>query len=93
VKQDRYERIMLELAELDKKLFTKARDTYDAIKEMAHVRSSLIEIIEDTKREKLEGYFESFLLYARDELSTVYKSMNAFYISIKGKPLETHRLR
>jgi hypothetical protein len=93
VKHEKYESIVLELAQLDKMLFNSARIAYDSIKELAHVRKSLIEILEDTEKSKVEDLWSGFLGYAESELKNIYKSMNDFYISIKGKPLTKHRLR
>ena len=93
VRQERYESIVLELAQLDKVLFNSARTAYDSIKELAHVRKSLIEILTERAQSKGEDLWGGFLGYAKDELKDIYTSMNDFYISIKGKSLTKHRLR
>jgi hypothetical protein len=95
VKQERYESIVLELAQLDKALFNSTRSAYDSIKELAHVRKSLIETLTETSKYngESEDLWRGFLGYAEDELKDIYKSMNDFYTSIKGKPLTKHRLR
>lgn len=93
VRQEQYERLVLDIASMDKQLFSLARTAYDAIKEMEHVRSSLVDMLDRVDPEISDGFFESFLAYADDELNDTYEEMKPFYFHIAGKELTENRMR
>ena len=93
VKQDKYESVVLELAQLDSGLFNSARIAYDSLKELGHIRKSLIETLDGPENDGKGGIWEGFLTYARRELKDIYDAMNELYTLMKGQPLDRPRLR
>lgn len=93
VRQEKYEKLVLDIASMDKQLFSMARAAYDAIKEMEHVRSSLINMLDRVDPAISDGFLESFLEYADDELNNTYEEMKLLYFHITGKDLTEKRMR
>lgn len=81
---------LLVLAEIDEAIFDEAIDANDAIRELDHVRNSMIEYLsKNNDREFLEGFAD----YANKEIADCEKTLQSFYQNITGQALETHRIR
>lgn len=83
---------LLDVATLDKKLYSVMQPAYDAVAELEHVRQSLIYYVapeDDQDKMHLEG----FTHYALSRLNDVYEKLASLYKECTGKHLETHRLR
>jgi len=93
ISTDKYEKILIELAQLDQKLFIKIQTGYSFIKEIGHVRKTLIETLEDTDEDEKEMMWEGFLGYANKELEEIFLEMKNLYYSLKSAELEKFRLR
>lgn len=83
---------LLEVATLDKKLYSALQPAYDAVADLEHVRQSLIYFV-DPEDEKDKMHLDGFINYALDELEDVFKELASLYKMCTGKDLEKHRLR
>lgn len=91
-----YDRFVDTVAELDARLFESMQLAYVEIREMEHVRNSLINFLQV---EVEEAYIprdirdNGFVDYASDVISAVYGPMNDFYFLCSGKALTESQLR
>jgi len=84
-----FERVLLELAEEDEKLYSLASDAYDEIAEIGHVRSTLINELGSEEDFPLDGFLE----YALETLDSSIGPIKNFYQACTGKALERPKLR
>ena len=92
IHRDVMDKNILEVATLDKNLYSVLQPAYDAIANLEHIRQSLIYFVDpedDDDRIHLNG----FTHYALDELDDVFKELATLYKICTGKDLEKHRLR
>ncbi len=83
---------MLDVAILDRSLFTLLEAAYDSALEMRHLRESLINFIE-TDQEHVKKYFETFPEYALSNLPEILTSLDNLYKECTGDDLKFIRLR
>jgi hypothetical protein len=83
---------LLEVATLDKKLYSALQPAYDAVAELEHVRQSLIYFV-DPEDDKDKMHLDGFTDYALSELQDVFSKLVVLYKECTGEDLETHRLR
>ena len=91
-----YEKLISHIAELDAAFFKLSQSCYEEVRNLAHVRSGLIEAL--LAEENNEPYphdirKSGFLDYAKNELPMIYDAMNALYRECAGKELTEARLR
>jgi hypothetical protein len=86
-----YQKLILDIAELDNDFYEKSIEYNKAIAELLHIRNGVYEFIDEIK----QGYHyaEGFISYMEDELPGVYEKMNDLYFYCKEKKLEKHRMR
>jgi hypothetical protein len=83
---------LLEVATLDKKLYSALQPAYDAVTELDHVRQSLIYFV-DPEDDQDKMHLDGFTHYALDELQDVFSKLVVLYKECTGEDLEAHRLR
>ncbi|MGE6790623.1 hypothetical protein ACQKFS_01140 [Pseudomonas guineae] len=91
-----YEKLISSIAELDANLFHLAQNSYEEVRNMAHVRLGLIKGLcaeENDEPFPHDIRKSGFLDWAKDELNEAYTAMNSLYKECKGKELTEHRLR
>jgi hypothetical protein len=91
-----YEKLISSIAELDANLFHLAQNSYEEVRNMAHVRLGLIKGLCAQENDELFPHDirkSGFLDWAKDELNEAYTAMNSLYKECKGKELTEHRLR
>ncbi|OGT69873.1 MAG: hypothetical protein A3H44_14320 [Gammaproteobacteria bacterium RIFCSPLOWO2_02_FULL_57_10] len=87
-----FEKLYLELAELDPSFFEESARTYEAVAEIKHIRDSLIDYIEeDTLRPN--GFLNSFAEWGEGQLEHSKSALSDLYFKCTGKQLERGRLR
>ncbi|MBG0799022.1 hypothetical protein IYX23_15235 [Methylocystis sp. L43] len=84
--------VLQDVAELDKQLFENLEAAYDSIKEMQHVRDSLLHFIETDDQDD-RRHLEAFPGYAMSELSDIVMDLRKLYFVCTKKDLEKYRLR
>lgn len=91
-----YDRFVDTVAELDARLFESMQLAYVDIREMEHVRKSLVEFLQVDEE---EAYIpkdirdNGFVDYASDVIASAYDPMNDFYFLCTGKALTESQLR
>lgn len=90
VKEDQLQSNLQKLADLDRKNFTLALDAHDALKELQHLRISIMDHAND---ESTKYRFGELANYLREEAEEIEKTLGTFYREITGKELTKHRLR
>lgn len=83
---------LLEVATLDKELYSALQPAYDAVAGLEHVRKSLIYYVapeDDQDKMQLDGFID----YALAELDDVFAKLVCLYKECTGKALDTYRLR
>ncbi|UVM01981.1 hypothetical protein LOY41_12035 [Pseudomonas atacamensis] len=85
-----FDKAVVDLAVIDKKLFEKSKVTYECLAEAGHIRNSIIRISED---KLLEEYVESFPEYALNVLKEAVTALDVLYIECAGKKLDRPKLR
>lgn len=83
---------IVELAELDPKLYAKAEAALSGLAELEHVRTSLISYVmkED---DNMPNLLESFPDYALGEIEDSSSALKELYTACTGRPLTDRRLR
>lgn len=84
---------LLLAATLDKDLYTKLLDSFDAVGELEHLRLSLIHYLEPDDDEMQEDALAHFVEYALRNLDAAYAKLDGLYALCTGKKLEAIRLR
>ncbi len=74
---------------IDGEVFDAALEAHDAIKELDHIRRSIIEHVAEDNHSHLDGLID----YARDELDDAEAAFKGFYAKLTGKPLIGGRVR
>lgn len=92
-----YDRFVDVIAELDENLFIVMQEAYIEIRELEHVRTSLINNLQvgDNENRYMPKDIRDngFVDYASDVVADAYAPMNRFYILCAGKPLTKSQLR
>ena len=92
-----YDRFVDVVAELDENLFGVMQEAYIEIRELEHVRSSLINNLQvgDNENRYIPKDIRDneFVGYASDVVASAYAPMNRFYLLCAGKPLIKSQLR
>ena len=83
-------RIMIEMATIDRRLFSSIESAYDAVSELKHLRDSLIDILSDDVDEAIVLGFPQ---YAEKEMEDIFDRLEGLYKVCTGSPLEKLRLR
>jgi hypothetical protein len=86
-------KFLLDIATLDKLLFSFMEPAYDELAEVEHVRESLININDKPEQIAARDFVMGFAQYAVDVLQDAEKKLGALYVHCTGKPLTQHRLR
>lgn len=86
-------KFLLDIATLDKLLFSFMEPAYDELAEVEHVRESLININDKPEQIAARDFVRGFAQYAVDVLQDAERKLGALYVHCTGKPLEQHRLR
>ena len=91
IHREYFDKYLLELAEVNKRLFEEARKGYEKLSELAHVRSSLIANL--AEKDPDEKHLDGFPSYALPVIDDVEQRMSNLYIYCSGRPFEKARLR
>lgn len=83
---------LLDVATLDKELFSALQPAYDSIANLEHLRESLIYYV-DPEDDQDKMHLEGFIHYALNELEDVKKDLSNLYMECTGQALNTHRVR
>ncbi|MGO4389230.1 hypothetical protein AB4Y85_17015 [Microvirga sp. 2YAF29] len=83
---DLMSKLMVEIATIDKKLFTPLEDAYDSLITMRHIRASLLMFV-TSKEEEDQMHFEDFPEYGLSELEGVKEDLDKLYRECTGRPL------
>jgi len=86
-------KFLLDIATLDKLLFSFTEPAYDELAEVEHVRESLLNINDRPEQIPAREFVLGFSQYAVDVLQKAERRLGALYVHCTGKPLEQHRLR
>jgi hypothetical protein len=83
---DLMSKIMIDVATLDKKLFTRLEAAYDSLIEMRHIRASLIQFVtSDDEHDQM--HLQGFPEYALGELDGVLDDLDKLYQECTGRAL------
>ena len=85
-----FDKAVVDLAVIDKKLFEKSKTTYECLAEARHIRNSIIRICED---ELLHEYVETFPEYGLGVLREAVNAIDILYVECVGKKLDRPKLR
>jgi hypothetical protein len=88
-----FDRLIIDIAELDKKLFKLASEAYEGVSTIKHVSESLIENINDKFEDSNSGLIKTFCDYGIDELADAYIKLSNLYKFCTGKNLKDFKLR
>ena len=91
VTEEVFNKLIIDIAELDKAFYNKAILYSKSIAELKHLRNGSYDFIHETQEG--EHYADGFVDYALDELPAIYVSMSNFYEICTGNKLEKHRMR
>lgn len=84
-------KLITDIAELDKDFYIAAINYTKALAELKHLRAGAYDFIHETQQGKHDA--EGFVEYALDELPEIYSMMDKFYQVCSGSKLNTHRMR
>jgi hypothetical protein len=96
ISQKYYDKLITEIAVIDVNLFNVVQDTYEEIRNMAHVRKGLVgrlmaKDFDKTSTDNIQS--DGFLDYALKELDDAFESMKNLYMYCTEKELESFRVR
>ena len=86
------DKYIMDAASLDSKIFLKMMQAYDALLEIKHVRSGVINYIQPFDENNAD-IVQGFVEYAIEEIDDVYESISGLYRECVGKQLDVHRYR
>lgn len=86
-------KVMLDVAALDHKLFAALEDAYDATINMRYVRNSFINHVESGEDDFEKSFFDSFPSYGLRQLTDVLVDLEHLYRECTGEELTKHRVR
>ncbi len=87
-----FNKTFVQLASLNIELFNEAKNAYESISEIEHVRNSLIDNI-DEKEWHPDGFLVAFSEYGIEELVNAYINLSKLYKACTGNELEKNKLR
>lgn len=93
VQQEIMQRVMVEVAALDVRLFETLEESYDAIAEVRHIRDSLIDYLSDDSDKSEDIFLLGFCDYAIAELEEAYREVSKLYRECTGEDLKKVKLR
>ena len=85
-----FDKTVVDLAVIDKKLFEKSKNTYECLAEARHIRNSIIRICED---ELFNEYVKSFPRYGLGVLKVAVDALDILYVECTGRKLDRPKLR
>lgn len=88
-----YEKLLPSLAELDSKLFEATKGAYEELIELAHFRNILVDYLAGGEDMHDREATEDFLAGFADEQPEYFKQIEAGYLKLAGKALNTWKLR
>lgn len=92
-----YDRFIDIIAEFDGNLFLLVQAAYDGVREMEHVRDSLVHHLQSDETADMfrpaDMRDSGFVEYAIEELGEIYEPMNALYVECAGGELKNVRIR
>jgi len=88
-----FNKTFVQLASLNFELFNEAKNAYESISEVEHVRNSLIDHITEEKESRPDGFLVSFAEYGLRELIDAYINLSKLYKSCTGNDLDKNKLR
>jgi hypothetical protein len=91
IKDDRYQKLAIDIASADAEFYRLASRCYSAISDLRHFRNGVYSYLDEEGDEK--GFRNGYISYVKDGLPAVYDSMNTLYVYCVGKKLELHRMR
>ncbi|EPB8478530.1 hypothetical protein ACRTIQ_004408 [Escherichia coli] len=89
---DLMSKLMVEVATLDKKLFTPLEAAYDSLINMRHIRASLLRFV-TSEEEEDQMHFEGFPEYGLSELDGVKEDLDKLYRECTGRSLDRRDMR
>lgn len=88
-----YERLLPDIAALDRKLFLSVHSTYEQIMELIHYRDTMIDYLTGEELAPEPGLTRHFLSDLADEKDDYYQYLNETYRLIQNKDLTNWKLR
>ncbi|WP_445364568.1 hypothetical protein ACJJIQ_10595 [Microbulbifer sp. ANSA003] len=88
-----FSKVIVEIAELDEKLFELSEKAYEGVAEIDHVRESLVGYMRTKGDPDRDAHIESFCDYAVDQLADSFISLHELCKFCTGEDLNSHRLR
>ncbi|QJP95459.1 hypothetical protein C6Y56_12960 [Pseudomonas fluorescens] len=85
-----FDKAVVDLAVIDKKLFEKSKIAYECLAEARHIRNSIVRLCED---ESLNEYVHTFPEYALGILREAVDALDILYVACAGKKLDRPKLR
>ncbi|WP_070796025.1 hypothetical protein [Thalassotalea crassostreae] len=86
-----FNKLIIDIAELDKVFYEKAISYSKSIADLKHLRNGAYDFIHETQLG--DHYTDGFADYALDELPPIYTTMSKFYEICTGEELTKHRMR
>ncbi|UTJ49784.1 hypothetical protein NLZ15_22695 (plasmid) [Atlantibacter subterranea] len=89
---DLISKIMVDVATMDKKLFTPLENAYDSLIEMRHIRASLLRFV-SSKDEEDQMHLQGFPEYGLSELEGVKEDLDKLYLECTGRSIDRTDMR
>jgi len=94
VKMDYLEKYLLDIAILDETFFQTAQLTLDSLKELNHIRSSFLDVFENSNSfVTVDDLYEAFHEYALLEKDNILEKIDNLYFMCTEKKLKNKKLR
>jgi len=87
-----FNKTFVQIASLNSELFKEAKNAYESVSEIEHIRDSLIDHIEDNAWQP-DGFMVSFTEYGLEELIDAYLNLSRLYKTCTGNDLDKKKLR
>ncbi|WP_122503149.1 hypothetical protein [Pseudomonas viridiflava] len=85
-----FDKSIVDLAVVDKALFDAAKETYQYLAEVKHIRGYFSDL---TAQDSMRGFIKGFADYGLGTLDEAAKSVSALYLKCTGEELDEHKLR
>ncbi|MBP0943129.1 hypothetical protein V2K16_22900 [Pseudomonas alliivorans] len=85
-----FDKSIVDLAVIDKGLFDAAKETYQHLAEVRHIRGYFSDL---TEQDSMRGFIKGFADYGLSTLDEASNSLSALYFKCTGEVLDEHKLR
>jgi len=91
ISENIYQKVILEIAELDANLYSFLKNYHLKISELQHLRNGVYDYVDENGKELM--WQDGYVSYSEDQLPLIKECMSSLFLQCSGKKLEKPRIR